>query len=71
MAKELEDADVDPKLVILIVSRVQEELATGRFFFFTVWHLNVIQGKKEGIREGDKFLLPHSSFVSVLLKAGL
>lgn len=38
--------------------------------FFTAWHLNVIQGGKEGIGEGGKFLLPHSAFLSCLLKAG-
>lgn len=33
MAKEHEDTDVDPKLVILAVSGVHEKLASGRCFF--------------------------------------
>jgi len=32
MAKECEDTDVDPKLIILVVSGVHEKLATGRYF---------------------------------------
>lgn len=71
MAEKHEDTYVDPKLVILSVSGVHEKLGTGSFFFFfTAWYLNVIQEGKEGIREGDKFSLPHSCFFSLLLKAG-
>lgn len=33
MAKEHEDADIDPKLVILSVSEVHEKVTTGRCFF--------------------------------------
>lgn len=53
MAKEHEDADIDPKLVVLAVFEVHEKVATGRCFFFTVWHLSVIQREMVGIREGD------------------
>ena len=41
-----------------------------KILLFAAWHLIVIQGGKEGIREEDKFSLPQSSFVSFLLKAG-
>lgn len=38
--------------------------------FFTAQFLNVVQREREGIRDGDKFLLPCSSFIYLLLKAG-
>lgn len=36
---------------------------------FSAWYLKVIQTRREGIREGDKFLMPHSVFISFLFKA--
>lgn len=40
-----------------------------KMLLFSAWYLKVIQTRREGIREGDKFLLPHSFFISFLFKA--